>query len=331
MPDGAIWNNFRPRQLPQMEKMIFQDLAPQRHLSPTHGALGRGKMKVKIFISWSGEKSRRVGEVFRAWLPSVLQYVQPYFTPEDVEKGAKWNSDISKNLEESRIGLICLTKENIDKPWIMFEAGALSKNLESSKILTLLCGIIATDVSGPLTHFQSTRLDKKDVKLMLETINNSAQDSKLDKAQLENTFEMCWPVLESKIKEALESTAEIQQERKERELLEETLEIVRNVQKTFELSRDSSELNQTLKQLLDENKSLNSEKVKILDELVEVLKQSNTTLINHQKLLSEHKLIIKLLVDIKKGDKAALEKLLSPPTINDLMCDLEKSEHVEVH
>ena len=81
---------------------------------------------MKVFISWSGETSKGLAEALREWLPAVIQAVNPYFSPDDVSKGSRWSSEISKELEDSAIGIICLTKENLEAPWIMFEAGALS-------------------------------------------------------------------------------------------------------------------------------------------------------------------------------------------------------------
>ncbi|MCB1244741.1 MAG: toll/interleukin-1 receptor domain-containing protein, partial [Verrucomicrobiae bacterium] len=83
-------------------------------------------MATKVFISWSGELSRKLAETVREWLPGALQFVRPYFTPEDIEKGARWGSDIVQELESSDIGIVCLTHANTDSPWILFEAGALS-------------------------------------------------------------------------------------------------------------------------------------------------------------------------------------------------------------
>lgn len=95
-------------------------------------------MATKVFISWSGELSNKLAEAVRQWLPGVLQFVKPYFTPSDIEKGARWGSDILTELDSSDIGIICLTKENLEKPWILFESGALSKNFEKSRVCTLL-------------------------------------------------------------------------------------------------------------------------------------------------------------------------------------------------
>jgi hypothetical protein len=43
---------------------------------------------INVFISWSGDQSKAIAEEFRNWIPSVLQFARPYFTPDDIEKGA---------------------------------------------------------------------------------------------------------------------------------------------------------------------------------------------------------------------------------------------------
>jgi hypothetical protein len=54
---------------------------------------------MKVFISWSGETSKQVADILRQWMPSVLQAVKPYFSPDDVAKGTRWANEISKELE----------------------------------------------------------------------------------------------------------------------------------------------------------------------------------------------------------------------------------------
>jgi hypothetical protein len=43
---------------------------------------------INVFISWSGDQSKAIAEELRNWIPSVLQFARPYFTPNDIEKGA---------------------------------------------------------------------------------------------------------------------------------------------------------------------------------------------------------------------------------------------------
>ena len=87
---------------------------------------------MKVFISWSGNISWKVAVIFRNWLPSVIQSLEPYVSSEDTDKGARWSTDIAKELEDSTFGILCVTKENLEAPWLSFEAGALSKTMEKS-------------------------------------------------------------------------------------------------------------------------------------------------------------------------------------------------------
>ena len=186
-------------------------------------------MATKVFISWSGDLSKRLAEALREWLPGVLQYVKPYFTPEDIEKGARWGSDITGELESSDIGIICLTKSNTNKPWILFEAGALSKSFEKSRVCTVLFDLDTTDLTGPLTIFQHTKFERAEFKKLVKSINAAATDSKLDDNVLDGVFDMWWPKLEEKINSIIadHKNDPPAAERSERDMLEEILELSR--------------------------------------------------------------------------------------------------------
>jgi len=186
-------------------------------------------MATKVFISWSGDLSNKLADAVRQWLPGVLQFVKPYFTPSDIEKGAKWASNIAGELESSDIGIICLTKENLDKPWILFESGALSKNLDNSRVCTLLFGVDTTDLKGPLTTFQTTKFEKSDFKKLVKSINNTGGEQKLEESVLDQVFDMWWGKLETSINEILKNhrSTEQSEHRSERDILEEILELSR--------------------------------------------------------------------------------------------------------
>ena len=127
---------------------------------------------MEIFISWSGELSKELGEIFSKWIPAVLQVVKPYFTPDDIEKGSRWSNEIAKELQESEIGIIVLTRDNLLNSWIMFEAGALSKQMETSKICVILFGLENTDLVGPLVQFQTTSFKKGDMKKLVVELDD---------------------------------------------------------------------------------------------------------------------------------------------------------------
>lgn len=187
-------------------------------------------MGAKIFISWSGDLSKALAEAVREWIPKVLQSVKPYFTPDDIEKGSRWAKEISGELAASQLGIICLTQENQHNPWILFEAGALSKNLEESKVCPILFNFDTTELKGPLASFQATKFNKEDIKKLLESINNSCNESKLEQKYLDETFEMWWPKLEDNIQTILAEAkgTTTTPKRPDRDILEEILELTRS-------------------------------------------------------------------------------------------------------
>jgi hypothetical protein len=187
---------------------------------------------MKVFISWSGERSRAIAEVLKGWLPSVLQAVKPYFSPEDVVKGSRWSTEIAKELEASRIALLVVTPENQEAPWLLFEAGALSKNLDRARVIPLLFGDMeATDVKGPLVQFQAARFGEEEMKRVLKAVNEELGDLALGADVLEDVFRMWWPKLEEGVKESANAVlpAGHKARRSEHDLLEEVLALTRNL------------------------------------------------------------------------------------------------------
>lgn len=78
---------------------------------------------MQIFLSWSGRQSHAVALALQDFLRSVMQATKPWVSSEDIEKGARWSATVGQQLEEISFGIICLTPENIARPWINFEAG----------------------------------------------------------------------------------------------------------------------------------------------------------------------------------------------------------------
>jgi len=185
---------------------------------------------LELFISWSGEKSKKFAEAIREWIPCVIQAVKPYFTPEDISKGQRWSSEISSKLESSKIGIIILTPNNLEAPWLMFEAGALSKSLETARVCPLLFGVTPAEVKGPLVQFQCSIFNEPEALKLLRSINNLLGNEKLEDKTLNATFEVFWPQLASKI-ELITNESEPPKKtvtvRDDRDILEEILRLTR--------------------------------------------------------------------------------------------------------
>jgi hypothetical protein len=184
---------------------------------------------MKVFISWSGELSRELGKALRDWVPSVLQAVKPFFSPNDTEKGGKWSKEIGEQLEETSIGVFCLTRESLMSHWIAFEAGAISKVVEDSHVCPILFGLNPADVSGPLAQFQFTQFTKDDMHQFICTINEQCSESALTDSVRDSSFEKWWPDLETKVKSLIENHKNhtFKDVRTQKEILEEILSVVR--------------------------------------------------------------------------------------------------------
>ena len=155
---------------------------------------------MKVFLSWSGELSHKIAIELRDWLPYVIQSIQPYVSSEDIDKGTRWSIDIAKELEDSSFGILCVTPQNLEAPWINFEAGALSKAFNTSNVSPFLFGLKPSDLKkSPLLQFQSTLYDKKDFVKLILSINNALGNDKLDEVKLKTTFDVWWDNLKAKL------------------------------------------------------------------------------------------------------------------------------------
>ena len=230
---------------------------------------------MKVFLSWSGHKSHQVALILRDWLPSVIQSIMPYVSSEDIDKGARWSTDIAKELEDSTFGILCVTKENLDAPWLLFEAGALSKMMDKSSVCPFIFDLKRAEVRGPILQFQSTVFEKEDVRKLLSTLNKACGEFGLKEELLVKTFEVWWPTLNESL-EALKSEKSEEEKTSldkslRNEILEEILELSRTNQKILRspdilfppeyimkerLDRDFSERD---KNMLDEQRHITME------------------------------------------------------------------------
>lgn len=183
---------------------------------------------VEIFLSWSGGRSKAVAEALRIWLPKVNPAFKPWLSTADIDKGARWASDVAERLETARAGIICLTPSNLHADWLLWEAGALSKTIKNTHVCTLLIGLEPSDVKPPLSQFQATRMTKDDMLALLSTLNSKLEDRAIPVANLPETFSLWWPRLEAEFSKLPEDEDAAPTKRPERELIEEILALVRS-------------------------------------------------------------------------------------------------------
>jgi hypothetical protein len=191
---------------------------------------------MKVFISWSGELGQKVAETLNIWLPAVIQTVQP-FVSSDTTKGSRWHEVVARELEECNFGIACITRENVYQPWLNFEAGALSKFIQHSHVSPFLVNIKPTDITGPLTQFQSTSYTYADVFKLIKSMN-SASELPVGDVPIERLFRAMWPQLKEPIDRAIVETTDVVKQavpiRTTEEMLTELLNLTRMHQKTLE-------------------------------------------------------------------------------------------------
>ena len=233
---------------------------------------------MKVFISWSGKRSKETADFVSSWIRQVIQAAETWVSL-DIEKGTRWNDHINKELEQTKIGIICLNKDNLTSEWILFEAGALSKTSDAY-VCTFLLDINPADIKPPLGQFQHTLFTKEDIKRLIHTINNKivAQKEKtIPEKDLDEVFEIFWPKLEKKLDSIKNQSSEIVNlKRTEREILEELLQIVRaNHNTPIELDLTSIAL--SILRDIEKHKNLNPDNdfvITILDKIVNELKDN---------------------------------------------------------
>lgn len=170
--------------------------------------------RLKVFISWSGNKSREVAQLLYSWLPNVLQPIKPWVSIEDIETGSIWFNQICEQIKEVCNSIIVVTNENKEKPWIMFEAGALCKGDDKNRLNIFLVDINPEDLKQPLASFNTIKAEKESLWNMVKNLNNrlieieekkDKEDDKikLSDEQLRRIFEKWYPDFEKELNDIL--------------------------------------------------------------------------------------------------------------------------------
>ncbi|MFZ0771294.1 MAG: hypothetical protein WCA49_05065 [Candidatus Sulfotelmatobacter sp.] len=204
---------------------------------------------MKVFLGWSGETSKKVALALHGWIPRVIQSVKPYISSEDIAKGARWAAEIAKELQTCNYGIICITDENADSPWINFEGGALSREIEKTYVTPFLFNLRPAEVQGPLALFQSVINEKDDILKLVESINGRQEtEQRLERDVLRETFEMRWPKLKEELTKISREDTQTQSRPKRdlREILEELLERARMQQSEMGLRWDDNATRQKI-------------------------------------------------------------------------------------
>lgn len=82
----------------------------------------------KIFICWKGDNSKNIAIELKNMLENEIfenSGLCCFVSEIDIQAGDDWWNKIKKELKSSSRGIICITKENLQAPWVFFESGAM--------------------------------------------------------------------------------------------------------------------------------------------------------------------------------------------------------------
>jgi hypothetical protein len=175
-------------------------------------------------------------------LKKAIQTSDPFMSKKSIEVGSRWLIEIGKQLDESTVGIVCMTKENQTAPWLNFEAGAISNAARSSpeqtneKIESRVClyriDLDQADVGWPLAMFQDIVADRDGTKEVVRMVNRRVPVP-LSDADLDDTFSHFWPDFETQLNAAkkLSGTPAPPSRSKMEENMDEVLSTMRRIER----------------------------------------------------------------------------------------------------
>ncbi len=167
---------------------------------------------MKIFVSWSGPRSKAAAKLLREWIKDVLPLAGPWMSEEDIPSGTIWFDGINQELEQTRYGILCVTQQNQTAPWLLWEAGALFGGTNDGRrreVVPLLVDLGKNDLIAPLNKYQAvTASNSKDMKKMLAAIN-SESERPLERDRFVRQFERCWGEWHGQLTDAIAAVADV--------------------------------------------------------------------------------------------------------------------------
>ncbi|WP_166791722.1 toll/interleukin-1 receptor domain-containing protein [Cryobacterium frigoriphilum] len=166
---------------------------------------------MKVFISWSGDKSRKVAEALSEWIPDVIQEVDCFFSSETIRAGQQWLQVINAQLAETSFGILCVTADNQEARWLNFEAGALAKKIDDdTRVVPLTFDFQPSSLEYPIRQFNGVNSSRDGILGMMKSISETAKGPRND-AAFDRAFAKWWPELEAKFKEIERASEPVQE------------------------------------------------------------------------------------------------------------------------
>lgn len=160
-------------------------------------------LRVRVFLSWSGESSRShaMAKALHGWVQNVIQVAEPFLSSDDILPGDRWNDILGKELEQTGFGILCITKESLNSPWLLFEAGAMAGGYKNPKrVCPYLLDVPRGDLKPPLNQFNAATADRDGTFKMMQSLNTTADGPLVPEEVWKKSFRLLYDELEDVLK-----------------------------------------------------------------------------------------------------------------------------------
>jgi hypothetical protein len=72
---------------------------------------GNKMNSMKVFLCWSGDRSKEVARILKQFLPKIIERIEPDFS-EDIPSGKEWFPYIIERTRSCEAGIVCFRPEN---------------------------------------------------------------------------------------------------------------------------------------------------------------------------------------------------------------------------
>lgn len=150
-----------------------------------------------VFVSWSAPISHKIAQALCEWLPELNPSWETYISDE-IEAGSFWFEELTDSLKKAHAAILCMTRENLQSPWLLFEAGALCIGSDVP-VIPVLFRLESSDLEkNPLHYFQSVDFSKSGIWNLTRKLNRICGDE-LSTEDMRKKFENTYPKLKEKI------------------------------------------------------------------------------------------------------------------------------------
>jgi predicted ATP-binding protein involved in virulence len=151
---------------------------------------------MRVFTSWSGERSKAAAFGLKSLLQDLFEDTVQVFVSDGITPGEGWAQRFGTELGQAEFGILCITDDNWQSPWLLLEAGAIANKFASSRVVPYLIDALPpASERSPLSQFQKVRADREGTYQLVEYINGIRENPK-DPDRLAKSFRKWWPDLE---------------------------------------------------------------------------------------------------------------------------------------